>query len=146
MAAERKAKADLKTFLAANEVNLAIKEAAKEQRRKARTFPDDAVAKKRALAFRPSLGMAAARLLVTEVAHFGGHAHHTSIAGSESWRRASAGCDRRPEARALDVHTVCEWLSRMNYGTSAVRKAFRLRWSTMLWTLIVNLAEARRAG
>ena len=38
MAAERKAKADLKTFLAANEVNLAIKEAAKEQQRKARPF------------------------------------------------------------------------------------------------------------
>jgi hypothetical protein len=45
MAAERKAKADLKTFLAANEVNLAIKEAAREQQRKARaaspTDPDE---------------------------------------------------------------------------------------------------------
>ena len=36
MAAERKAKADLRTFLAANEVNLAIKAAAKEQQQKVR--------------------------------------------------------------------------------------------------------------
>ena len=35
MATERKAKADLRTFLAANEVNLAIKAAAKEQQQKA---------------------------------------------------------------------------------------------------------------
>ena len=34
MASERKAKADLRTFLAANEVNLAIKAAAKEQQQK----------------------------------------------------------------------------------------------------------------
>ena len=39
MAAERKAKADLKTFLAANEVNLAIKDAAKEQQRKVTAAP-----------------------------------------------------------------------------------------------------------
>ena len=38
MASERKAKADLRTFLAANEVNLAIKAAAKEQQQKARLF------------------------------------------------------------------------------------------------------------
>ncbi len=36
MASERKAKADLRTFLAANEANLAIKAAAKEQQQKVR--------------------------------------------------------------------------------------------------------------
>jgi len=35
MASERKAKSDLRNFLAANEVNLAIKAAAKEQQQKA---------------------------------------------------------------------------------------------------------------